>query len=75
MSPKALAPLLRLSPAKRADLAPALWESLEDGEREAAFPLTRDVAAELDRRIADHVADPSSAVPWSVVRRRLLRKR
>jgi len=75
MAPKVTTPPFKLSPAKRADLALALWESLDDSRREAAFPMTREVAAELDRRTADHVADPGSSIPWVVVRRRLMRRR
>jgi putative addiction module component (TIGR02574 family) len=75
MAPKTLTPLLKLSPAKRADLALALWESLDDDERDAAFPMTPALAAELERRMADHVADPSSSIPWKVVRRKLSGRR
>ena len=74
MAPKTLTPLLKLPAAKRADLALALWESLDDDERDAAFPVTPELAAELDRRMADHVADPSSSIPWPVVRRKLTRR-
>lgn len=75
MAPKSLAPLLKLPARKRADLALALWESLDDAERDAAFAMTPEMASELDRRIADHVADPSSAIPWKVLRRRLAGRR
>jgi putative addiction module component (TIGR02574 family) len=75
MTPKSLTPLLELPAAKRAELALALWESLDDSEREAAFPVTPELAAELDRRIADHVADPGTSVPWTVVRRKLSGRR
>jgi putative addiction module component (TIGR02574 family) len=75
MAPKPLTPLLKLPAAKRAELALALWESLDDTEREAAFPLTPELAAELDRRTADHVSDTSTSIPWPVVRRKLSRKR
>jgi putative addiction module component (TIGR02574 family) len=75
MAPKTLAPLLKLPAAKRAELALALWESLDDAEREAAFPMTPGLAAELDRRMADHVADPESSIPWPVVRRKLTRRK
>ncbi len=50
----------------------ALWESLTDTEREGALPLTDDQRAELDRRWAEHLENPGSAVPWSDVRRKLL---
>ena len=45
---------------------------LTDVEREAQFELTDEQRAELDRRWAQHVADPSSAVPWPDVRAKVL---
>ena len=66
-----LSDLLKLPPSERADLAVALWESLTDSEREAELPLTPEQAAELDRRGAEHLADPDSAIPWEEVRRKL----
>jgi len=55
-------------------LAMALWESLGNREREAQLRLTPKQRAELDRRLAEHVDDPDSAVPWEQVRRRLRTK-
>ncbi|MFM7739173.1 MAG: addiction module protein [Planctomycetota bacterium] len=49
----------------------ALWASLEDSSRAAAFDLTPDETAELDRRLQEHLADPSTAVPWEEVRKKL----
>jgi putative addiction module component (TIGR02574 family) len=72
MSPERLTELLKLSAAERADLAVALWESLDDAERESSFELTSEQEAELDRRAAEHTADPGSAVPWDEVRRKLM---
>ncbi|OFW47462.1 MAG: hypothetical protein A3J29_17135 [Acidobacteria bacterium RIFCSPLOWO2_12_FULL_67_14b] len=67
-----LTELLKLPASDRAELAMALWNSLTDVEREAQFELTDEQRAELDRRWAQHVADPSSAVPWADVRAKLL---
>ena len=53
----------------------ALWESLSDGQREAEAVLTPEQAAELDRRLAEHEADPGSAIPWDDVRRGLTSKK
>lgn len=61
--------LLKLPAAERAELAIALWDSLGDGAD--VLPLTEEQKAELDRRVADHDIDPSTAVPWEEVRRRL----
>jgi len=50
----------------------ALWESLSIAERAAELELTAEEVAELDRRWADHVRRPESAIPWDEVRRKLL---
>lgn len=71
MSPS-LSELLKLPVGERAELAMALWESLSDTEREAVHELSAEQAAELDRRWAEHVARPDSAIPWDDVRRRLM---
>jgi putative addiction module component (TIGR02574 family) len=72
MQSSPLAQLLKLSPSDRADLAMALWESLTEADREGELALTDDQRAELDRRWAEHVDNPGSAVPWSEVRLKLL---
>ena len=66
-----LAALLRLPAKDRIELAMALWESLSDTEREAELVLTVEQEAELDRRLAEHLANPRSAIPWEEVRRKL----
>ena len=67
-----LTELLKLPANDRADLAMALWNSLTDVEREAELELTDEQRTELDRRWAEHVANPESAVPWADVRTKLL---
>ena len=50
----------------------ALWESLDADQCEKEFPpLTPEEVAELERRLTEHLADPSSAIPWEEVRRRI----
>jgi putative addiction module component (TIGR02574 family) len=49
----------------------ALWDSLTDTEREAELTLTPKQQAELDRRWAEHLTHPGSAIPWEDVRRKL----
>jgi putative addiction module component (TIGR02574 family) len=71
MSPS-LSELLKLPAGERAELAMALWESLPDAEREGELELKAEQAAELDRRWADHLQRPESAVPWADVRRKLM---
>ena len=73
MESSTLSQLLKLPADDRAELAMALWESLSDAERETELALTDAQAAEIDRRWADHLANPGSAVPWSEVRRKLLK--
>ena len=70
MAPDVIETLLRLPSHERADLAMALWESLDEADREAAVDLTPELAAELDRRLAEHVADPSTGIPWEEVRKK-----
>ena len=72
MASNPLSQLLKLPAGDRAELAIALWESLSDSEREGAFELTDEQRAELDRRWAEHIENPGSAIAWSEVRRKLL---
>jgi putative addiction module component (TIGR02574 family) len=62
--------LLKLPPSERADLALALWESLTDTEREVEVVLTSGQRSELARRLAEHEADPGSAIPWEIIERK-----
>jgi len=73
MLPDTLAALLKLPAKDRIEIAMALWESLTDAERESELALTPEQKAELDRRLAEHVATPGSAIPWDEVRRKLAR--
>jgi putative addiction module component (TIGR02574 family) len=63
--------LLKLPAGDRADLAMSLWESLSDSEREGQLELSEAERAELDRRWAEHLENPGSGIPWSVVRSKL----
>ena len=71
MAATSLSELLSLPPDARAELAIALWESLSDEQREAKLSLQPDQMTELGLRWAAHVADPTSAIPWEAVRRKL----
>ena len=72
MAVNPLSDLLKLPADDRAQIAIALWESLTETQRDAAFDLNDDQRAELDRRWAEHVRNPGAAIPWSEVRRKLL---
>ena len=73
MESSPLSQLLKLPADDRAELAIALWESLTDSERAGELGLTDAQAADIDRRWAEHLANPESAVPWAEVRRKLLK--
>jgi putative addiction module component (TIGR02574 family) len=66
-----LAELLKLPVSQRVEIAMALWESLTDAERAAELALTPEQETELDHRMAEHVANPGSAIPREEVRRKL----
>jgi putative addiction module component (TIGR02574 family) len=71
MLPNTLAELLKLPAGERVEIAIELWNSLSDAEREFELALTPEQEAELDRRLAEHIARPDSAIPWKEVRRKL----
>jgi putative addiction module component (TIGR02574 family) len=71
MLPNTISALSKLSASERAEIALALWDSLDDVDREAHLVLSPEQEAELDRRLAEHLADPSSGIPWDEVRRKL----
>ena len=65
--------LLQLSPDERMQAAEELWESVVNAP-DGPFELSQEQSEELDRRIEEHERDPSSAIPWEIVRARLLAK-
>ena len=67
--------LLKLPASERIEIANALWDSLDDADREAHFYLTPEQEAELDRRWAEHLANPGSAIPWETFERELMNRR
>ena len=71
MAMRPLSELLKLPADARAELAMALWESLSLEEREGELRLTPAQAEELDRRWAEHLRNPESAIPWEDVLRGL----
>ena len=67
MAPNTLTELLKLPPGDRAELAMALWASLDDASRGAELALTPEQIGELDRRFEQHQANPASARSWDEV--------
>jgi putative addiction module component (TIGR02574 family) len=65
MNKPLLQELLKLSPAERIELIGELWDSIQPADQP---PLTEEEKQEIDRRIAEHERDPSSAIPWEEVR-------
>ena len=61
--------LLKLPASERADIALALWDSLTDTELDAEVELTDEQRLELRRRVAEHDADPDSAISWDEIER------
>lgn len=65
-----LSELFKLSPAERIQLAEDLWDSVA-AEPENLPELTETQRRELERRRAEHAANPSAASSWDEVRGRL----
>ncbi len=61
---------LELSPADRLDVIEHLWASLD--QNSADVELTDEWRAELDRRLADHRANPRDVQPWDQVKAEIL---
>jgi putative addiction module component (TIGR02574 family) len=59
-----------LSPAEKAELLDAVWESLEAD----AVSLTDAQRAELDYRLTRHDQNPSEVISWEQVRAGLFKK-
>jgi putative addiction module component (TIGR02574 family) len=60
----------KLSVDEQLELVEALWSGIV--ERNAVPPLTDAQKAELDRRIADHEANPDDVVSWDEVKKSAL---
>ncbi|MEO6877616.1 MAG: addiction module protein [Gemmatimonadaceae bacterium] len=66
--------LRRLPVADRLKLVGDLWDSIAHDAPEEAFPVTPELSAELDRRLADADADPTGGIPWEEVQAEFLRR-
>ena len=56
----------QLSVDERLALVEELWDSIADSN--ADLPLTNTQRAELDRRLAEHEANPNDVVPWEDIK-------
>ena len=64
--------LRRLTVAERLQLVEDLWDSIAQDSPDEALPVTPGLAAELERRLAEHERDPAAARPWAEVRAEIL---
>jgi putative addiction module component (TIGR02574 family) len=72
MAYAAMKDILQLPLAERIEVAEAIWDSLADAvETEALLEPTEPERAELRRRLEEHDQQPSSAIAWEEVRRKL----
>lgn len=65
--------LKHLPLAERVQLVEDLWDSIA-AELESV-PLSDSIRAEMDRRLEEYLKDPSSAVPYAEVTRRMKERR
>jgi putative addiction module component (TIGR02574 family) len=56
--------LRALPPAERREVVEKIWDEFADRDLE----LTPKQAAELDRRLDDHRANPNDVVPWNEIK-------
>lgn len=62
----------RLGVEERLALVQELWDSIAADS--AAIPLTEAQRAELDRRMAEHEANPDDVVPWEKIKASITEK-
>ena len=62
----------KLSIPERLQLVEDIWDSI--AEETEAMPVPPEVLDEAERRLAEHRADPDSAIPWEEVRADLYKR-
>jgi putative addiction module component (TIGR02574 family) len=70
--------VMQLPPEERLELMDEIWDSIHppgSARPGEPFVLTQELKAGLDRRLAEHKADPSTAIPYEDVRDRLWSRR
>ena len=60
--------------SERLQLVEDIWDSIAE-ETPSPLQLSREDRAELQRRLAEHQANPSSSIPWEQVRASLFQGR
>lgn len=56
----------KLSVEERVELVEAIWDTI--AEQGAQLPITAAQKAQLDRRLADHEANPDDVIPWTEIK-------
>ena len=62
----------KLSIPERLQLVEEIWDSI--AEDTGAVPVPPEVLTEAERRLAEHHADPASAIPWERVKAELYKR-
>jgi putative addiction module component (TIGR02574 family) len=65
---------LKLSISERIQLVEDVWDSIA-AESLDAIELSPEQKTELYRRVAEHRADPSTAIPWEQIRAKLFQRK
>ena len=63
--------LRELPVQERLQAVEELWDSIVAEDPELAVPATPELLADLERRLAQHEANPGSAISWKIVREEL----
>ena len=69
-TPTVTAEYMKLSVSERIQLVEDIWDSIA-AEALNTVELSQAQMAELNRRVAAHRTDPSTAIPWEQVRSKL----
>jgi putative addiction module component (TIGR02574 family) len=70
MNQISVAEILELPIAERIRLVELIWDSI--AAMPEAIPISDELKADLDRRLAEFEADPEAGSPWEEVRKRIL---
>lgn len=67
------ASIKNLPVSERIQLVEDIWDSI--AEDAGPIDISADQRQELQRRLSEHLADPSSSIPWNQVRASLFKDR